>query len=129
MARGVSEEIDFHRSDAKLKFLISSSPDACLRRRVFYPAVIKSIICLYISSPHLALSHCHSHGSRSMFGQQLRKVLKADGDTRCVVGTMAQISDLKNKAASDQDDFLYIGSDEKASKRRYRVYSKNNVHM
>src|SRR6266581_7016781 len=115
MVRGVpsgKEEVDFHRSDAKLKFLISYDLFArgekiqprCVFKKEFFLSGCHQIdqLSLYLFSSSFPSHSCHSYGSRSMFGQQLRKVLQAEWDTRCVVGTMAQISDLKNKAASDQ---------------------------
>ena len=68
MARGVpcgKEEVNFHRSGAKLNFLISYDlftlrrrgkkiqPRRVFKKQVSYPAVIKSIDCPYISSPRL----------------------------------------------------------------------------
>ena len=69
MARGIpcgKEELEFHRSGAKLKFFISYDlftlrrrgkkiqPRRVFKKEVSYPAVIKSIDSPYISSPRLS---------------------------------------------------------------------------
>jgi len=70
MARGVpcgKGEVDFHRSGAKLKFLISydlrMQPRRVFKKQVSYPNVIKSIDCPYIYHDLFA-SSCLSSQSR-----------------------------------------------------------------
>ena len=65
-----------------------------LRNPDLYPLVIliRSIDCPYVCSPRLVffLPSGDFHGSHSWFGSQLRKDYLANGDTRCVIGTIVQ---------------------------------------